>query len=305
MKYASMFLGLRCLTLFYLTLLSTTFAAQPIANSLDIQGHRGCRGLLPENTIPAFLKAVELGVTTLELDVVISQDKQVVVSHEPFLSHVICQGPMGETIDGEKEKDYNLYEMPYAVIEQCDCGSQPHPQFPEQENFAVHKPLLSKVIDTVEQFIASNDYNPVFYNIETKSSEAGDDIFHPKPDEFTDLLLSIIDEKNIQERVVIQSFDVRTLQEIKEKKPDLRLALLIGNTDSPKRNLDKLGFTPTIYSPYYKLVDADLMQLAKRQAIQIIPWTVNEPEDIRKMLEMGVDGIISDYPDRVIAITEK
>jgi len=279
--------------------------AQTTITSLDIQGHRGCRGLLPENTIPAFLKAVELGVTTLELDVVISQDKQVVVSHEPFLSHVICRTPSGETIAAEDEKKYNLYEMPYDVIAQCDCGSQPHPQFPEQENFTAYKPLLSEVIDTVEQFIARKGYEPVLYNIETKSSEAGDDIFHPKPAEFTDLLLSVINEKNLQKRVVIQSFDVRTLQEIKQKKPELRLALLIGNTDSPKENLDKLGFTPAIYSPYYKLVDADLMKLAKRQEMQIIPWTVNEPEDIKNMLEMSVDGIISDYPNRVIDLVKE
>lgn len=279
--------------------------AQPYTDSLDIQGHRGCRGLLPENTIPAFLKAVELGVTTLELDVVISQDKQVVVSHEPFLSHVICRGPEGEIIEEEDEKGYNLYEMPYSEIAQCDCGSQPHPQFPEQQNFPAYKPLLSEVIDTVEQFIASNGYEPVYYNIETKSTEAGDSIFHPKPAEFTDLLLSVLHEKDLQQRVVIQSFDVRTLQEVKKKKPELKLALLIGNTDSPKHNLDKLGFTPAIYSPYYKLVDADLMKLAKRQKMQIIPWTVNESEDIKKMLEMGVEGIISDYPNRVIDLVRE
>jgi glycerophosphoryl diester phosphodiesterase len=298
-----MFQQLGWLTICWLVALSASMA-QP-TDSLDIQGHRGCRGLLPENTIPAFLKAVELGVTTLELDVVISQDKQVVVSHEPFLSHVICKSPTGKAIEEEDEKKYNLYEMPYAVIEQCDCGSQPHPQFPEQENFPAYRPLLSEVIDTVEQFIAGNGYEPVFYNIETKSSEAGDDIFHPKPAEFTDLLLSVLNEKELQGRVVIQSFDVRTLQEIKQKKPELKLALLIGNTDSPKENLDKLGFTPTIYSPYYKLVDANLMKLARRQKMQIIPWTVNEPEDIENMLEMGVDGIISDYPNRVIDLVKE
>lgn len=279
--------------------------AQPTTSSLDIQGHRGCRGLLPENTIPAFLKAVELGVTTLELDVVISQDKQVVVSHEPFLSHVICRTPAGEAVEDEDEKHYNLYEMTYDAIAQCDCGSRPHPQFPEQENFAAYKPLLRDVIDTVEQFIASNGYEPLFYNIETKSSEAGDDVFHPKPAEFTDLLLSVLSEKDLQNRVVIQSFDVRTLQEIKKKKPELSLALLIGNSEPAQQNLNKLGFIPTIYSPYYKLVDADLMELAKQKGMQIIPWTVNEPEDMMNMVEMGVDGIISDYPDRVVAIIKK
>lgn len=288
-----------------LWLTSVCLMAQAPSHSLDIQGHRGCRGLLPENTIPAFIKAVELGVTTLELDVVISQDKQVVVSHEPFLSHIICLSPTGETISAEEEKKYNLYEMPYAKIAECDCGSRAHPQFPEQKNFPAHKPLLSDVINTVEQFIAENGYDPVLYNIETKSSEAGDGIFHPAPNEFVDLLVNIIRAKKIQDRTVVQSFDVRTLQVIKARNVDLDLALLVGNTDTPEQNLKNLGFTPEIYSPHHNLVNKNLMSLAKQKSIKVVPWTVNEREDIQQMLAVGVDGIISDYPNRVIEITKE
>lgn len=289
--------------LFWLT--SFGLMAQTSPHSLDIQGHRGCRGLLPENTIPAFIRAVELGVTTLELDVVISQDQQVIVSHEPFLSHIICLNPAGDTISAEEEKEYNLYEMPYTKIAECDCGSRAHPQFPEQKNFPAYKPLLSDVIDTVEQFIAENGYNPILYNIETKSSEAGDGIFHPAPNEFVDLLVNIIQAKKIQNRTVVQSFDIRTLQVIKERNIDLDLALLVGNTHTPEQNLKNLGFTPEIYSPHHNLVNKDLMSLAKQRSMKVIPWTVNEREDIQRMLALGVDGIISDYPNRVVEITKK
>ncbi|MEM6803094.1 MAG: glycerophosphodiester phosphodiesterase family protein [Bacteroidota bacterium] len=119
--------------------------------SMDVQGHRGCRGLLPENTLPAFAKAIEIGVNTLEMDVVISKDKQVLLSHEPFLSHEICVGPEGEEISEENEREWNLYKMDYEQIKECDCGSKAHKRFPDQEKMAVHKPLLKEVILAAEQ----------------------------------------------------------------------------------------------------------------------------------------------------------
>ncbi len=290
---------------FSVALLPTEAMTQSSDQSLDIQGHRGCRGLLPENTTPAFLEAIKLGVTTLELDVVISQDQQVVVSHEPFLSHVICRTAEGRAITEEEEKKHNLYQMPYEEIARCDCGSSPHPQFPEQQNFPAYKPLLSDVIDTVEQLVAAQDLPPVVYNIETKSDPKSDNIFHPTPDKFTDLVLSVIQKKGIEDRVIIQSFDVRTLQQVRKKQPSLPLALLIGNTDSLEKNLAKLGFTPQIYSPHFQLVDQDLIDLAEQKSMSIIPWTVNEPDDIQRMVNLKVDGIISDYPDRVIKIVSQ
>ncbi|MEM9834730.1 MAG: glycerophosphodiester phosphodiesterase, partial [Bacteroidota bacterium] len=271
-------------------------------SALDIQGHRGCRGLLPENTIPAFIKAVELGVTTLELDIVVSQDQQLVVSHEPFLSHTICKTPDGEPISEAEEKNYNLYQMSYQEISQCDCGSQPHPQFPEQENFVVHKPLLGEVIDTVEKFIEDRNLSPVSYNIETKSDPTGDNIFHPEPDGFVDLLLSVTLEKGVEDRVTIQSFDVRTLQQVRRKDPNLGLALLVENRDSAEKNLEDLGFTPEIYSPHFQLVDKALISFAQQKGMRVIPWTVNNSKDIQQMIDLKVDGIISDYPNRVIEL---
>ena len=277
----------------------STLQAQPM---MDIQGHRGCRGLMPENTIPAFIKAVDLGVTTLEMDAVISKDGKVVVSHEPFLSHVICTGPEGEAITEEQEKNYNLYEMTYAEIKQCDCGSQEHPSYPAQQKMQVSKPLLQVVIKEVERYVETNGLPKIQYNIETKSAPEGDKKYHPEPPEFVDLLVDVIKETGIADRTTIQSFDVRTLQYAREQYPDFSLALLVGNAESPRENLKSLGFIPEIYSPYYRLVNAETVAFAKNLGMKIIPWTVNEANDIQEMIDLSVDGIISDYPDRVLQL---
>ena len=271
---------------------------------IDIQGHRGCRGLMPENTIPAFIKALEIGVTTLEMDVVITQDQQVLVSHDPFLSHKICYGPEGEEITEENEKSYNLYKMTYEEISQCDCGSKELVGFPEQRKMVVHKPLLSEVIDSVEYYLRTRALPPVYYNIETKTLPEGDNVFHPEPKPFVDLLVKVLKEKNVLDRTIIQSFDVRTLQYTKGALPNIRLALLVANKDLPEENIEKLGFVPNIYSPYYLLVNEKLVSYAHEKKMQVIPWTVNKPAEIKRIISLGVDGIITDYPDRAMVVIQ-
>ena len=267
---------------------------------VDIQGHRGCRGLMPENTITAMIKAVEIGVSTLEMDVVISKDKMVLLSHEPFLSHEICLTPDGQQILEKDERSYNLYEMNYEEIKLCDCGTKIHPRFPGQEKLAVYKPLLAEVIDTVEQYLLAHSLPPVWYNIETKCSPDGDGVFHPEPKEFIALLLDVLKDKNILDRTIIQSFDVRPLKVVKIKFPNIKLALLVEDIQSPAENIKKLGFIPDVYSPYYLLVNDELMKYAQKNKIKVIPWTVNDTNDMKRLIELGVDGIITDYPDRAI-----
>lgn len=277
--------------------------AEPVqaSSSFDVEGHRGCRGHFPENTIEGFIKAIDMGVNTLEMDAVISSDAKVLLSHEPWLSHSFCLTADGDTISKEGERDYNLYQMSYDSISQCDCGSKFHPGFPDQEHKVVSKPLLSAVIDSVETYITANNLAPVQYNIETKCRPEGDNIYHPEPARFVDLLMAEIQEGGIEEKAIIQSFDKRTLKEVHQRYPDIRLALLIGDTLAPAKHLEILGFIPEIYSPNHRLVDEDLVEYTKQQQMQLIPWTVNEKERIQEMIDLGVDGIISDYPDRVIA----
>jgi glycerophosphoryl diester phosphodiesterase len=269
---------------------------------LDIEGHRGCRGLMPENTIPAMLKAVDLGVTTLEMDASITHDKKVILSHEPFFNHEISRKPDGSPVREEEEKSLNLYQLNYDEIRQWDVGSQPHPRFPLQQKLKVHKPLLSEVIDSVENHIRQNHLRPVYYNIETKTAPEGDSIYHPLPDEFVSLLMNVILDKNIESRVIIQSFDFRTLAIIHRQYPSVKTAALIeeGDLTPAEIQIKKLGFMPTIYSPHYSLVTPALVNYCSKNHLQLIPWTVNEIPLAKKLVQMGVDGIISDYPDKMV-----
>lgn len=269
------------------------------AQEFDIQGHRGCRGLLPENSIQAMLKAIDLGVTTLEMDVVISKDNQVVLSHEPFLSYEIALDLNGKAIEEKDEKSYNLYQMNYEQIKQYDCGSKIHPRFLEQQKIKTYKPLLSEVIDSVEHYIKiKHPGKKIYYNIETKTTIEGDGIFHPKTEDFVNLMVKVIKEKQIDDRVFIQSFDVRTLRFLHKEYPEFKTVLLVENEFSIDENLKLLGFKPDVYSPYYKLLNKKKVNQLHQQNIKVIPWTVNDKKDMQQIIKMKVDGIISDYPNR-------
>lgn len=275
--------------------------AAGFAQQFDIQGHRGARGLYPENSIPAFLYAIEQGVTTLELDVAVSKDGYIVVSHEPWMNHSICLGPSGEELKDDREK-WNLYNMTYEEIQRFDCGSLGNKRFPEQQKMKVSKPLLSDVIAKSERLMKSKTGYEFDYNIELKSSEKGDGVFHPDPAEFSKRVYQLIDQYLPWERVVIQSFDFRILQYWHENYPDVRLAALIENNRSLEVNLEELGFTPNIYSPYFKLLNNERVEALHAQEMKVVPWTVNDIKDMEALVEMGVDGIITDYPDRAASI---
>ena len=267
--------------------------------TFDLQGHRGCRGLMPENTIPAMYKGIDLGVTTLEMDVVISRDKKVVLSHDPFMNHLITTKPDGSFLTEENEKEYLLYQMDYEEIKSFDVGLKPHPRFPGQQKMAAAKPLLSDLIDSVDAYATRNNRPLPLFNIETKSLPGGDGKNHPAPAEFIDLLMQVIADKGISTRVTIQSFDFRTLSYLHSKHPSISTAALVEANDSRtlEDQLNELGFIPTIYSPNYQLVSENLIRTCHKNGMKIIPWTINEKEKFDEIKKMGVDGIITDYPD--------
>lgn len=273
--------------------------ADKISRVFDLQGHRGARGFRPENTITAFINAVNRGVRTIELDVVISKDSQLVVSHEPFLNHTICLDTAGKTIAEADEKNWNIYRMTTAQVRKCDCGSLGNPNFTEQKKQKAFKPTLTEAILAIEAYAKNRNIRPLFYNIETKSRPEWDNKYHPVPKEFVRLLFKKLSKLNVLHRVFIQSFDVRTLQEFKKINPHPKLVLLVSNKQSFDENLKKLGFIPAVYSPHYKLVTAQLIKQAHAKNVQIIPWTVNEENEAQKLKKMGVDGLITDYPGRI------
>ena len=271
--------------------------------SLDIQGHRGMRGLFPENSILGFLKAIELGVNTLELDIVMSGDTQLVVSHEPFMSSTICQYPGGGRISKEMEKELNIYQMTYQEIKAFDCGSLFNHDFRLQEKRKTSKPLLSEVLDTVEQVAAAKG-QLIYYNIELKSELALEGIYHPEVAVFCNAAYQELNGQVDWGRITIQSFDFRILQYFNKYYPEVPLALLIGNELSWNLNIDSLGFKPKIYSCDYGLLSAKIISELQTENMRVIPWTVNDSLDMRQLIRWGVNGLITDYPNIALQILD-
>lgn len=271
--------------------------------AFDIQGHRGCRGLSPENTIPAMLHAIDLGVTTLELDVVITRDEEVICSHEPFFNHEITTRADGSRVTEAEEKSLNIFRMSFAETQQFDVGMSPHPRFPRQEKIKAVKPRLSELIADVEAYAKLRKKPLPFYNIETKSDLRTDGIYHPGPDRFVELVMKVVNERKIAGRTIIQSFDFRTLKVVHQRYPGVRTAALVEDNDpgTLEQHLAELGFTPDIYSPYHQRVTPSLLEECHKRGMKVIPWTVNDAARIAVLRKMGVDGIITDYPDLFIS----
>jgi glycerophosphoryl diester phosphodiesterase len=272
---------------------------------IDVQGHRGCRGLLPENTIPAFLKAMELGVTTLELDLVISKDKKVIVSHEPFFNNDITTLADGSHLTQSNERKHNIYTLTRNELKAYDVGLKKHPKFSSQVNLAASKPTLEELVDAVRKKSKELNKPLPFFNVEIKRVPVQDGEYHPDAHNFAQLVIDIIHKTTITDHTYIQSFDIESLEASKKIDDSIPLVLLIANEQTVQQNLNKLSFKPDIYSPYFQLVNRETIKLCREKNIKLIPWTVNKKEDMLNLLELGVDGIISDYPDLLIkTVTE-
>ncbi|NNF02945.1 MAG: glycerophosphodiester phosphodiesterase [Rhodothermales bacterium] len=275
-----------------------------LPDTFDAQGHRGARGLLPENTVDGMLLALDLGMTTLEMDVVISSDGVVVLSHDPTMSADICSHPDGRPVSPLEDGDLILYEMTLEQIQAFDCGLRGHPDFPQQQPRAASKPALTEVFSAAEKHALESGRPLPFYNIETKSSPSGDGVYHPGPAQFTAALMTAAREAGVSERVTIQSFDERTLVHARTGGWEGALSLLVGRhkRGGYARHMRRLGFMPDIYSPDHRLVDEQLIAETRDAGIRLVPWTVNEVDRMIELIELGVDGLITDYPDRLAVL---
>lgn len=268
-------------------------AAMP---AFDYEAHRGGRGLMPENTISAMLNAIDLGVTTLEMDSHITADGRVIIAHDDYINPMFSLDEDGGEIKPGDAKRYVLYQMPYLRIRKFDVGIKPYSNFPLQSKKHANIPLLENLIDSVQNYLKTNHKNQVFYNIEIKSSKKGDNYLHPEPEKFVKLLMDVVEKKGIKAWVVVQSFDPRPLEILHRDYPKVRTSFLVDSGDL-QENLKRLTFTPFIYSPHEKLVNPDMIRNCHAAGIKVIPWTVNSKAAIQKLKDMGIDGVISDYPD--------
>ncbi len=258
---------------------------------VEIQGHRGCRGHMPENTLPAFEKAIQLKVPVLEMDVCISRDLEVVVSHEPWFSPELTDHPIA--MKGPLEN--NLYRLPYEAIAKVDVGLVPHPRFPEQIKLPAWKPLLGEVLH-----LAITRKPNIRFNIEIKSRPEGDNRYHPEVNDFCQLVWEVLDSFDAMEQCTIQSFDKRALQWFKEANYKGPLSLLNEDPIELDSLLTQLGFHPEYYSPNFPLIDEALVKACESKQIKLLPWTVNTVEEANRLYALGLRTWITDYPEKFL-----
>jgi len=218
------------------------------------------------------------------------------------MSAKICSHPDGRNVTEDEERRLRIYAMSDDELAGFDCGSRVHPDFPRQQAMPVSKPLLGDVLQAVATHSPASARAPVRFNIEIKSRPEGDRVFHPEVREYANILYKVLQEYNIIERTTVQSFDPRALEAMHSIDPQVSTSLIISNSHGIRENLAQLSFVPDIYSPDYELVDEELIRAAHAQNIQVIPWTVNDADTMRKLLAWGVDGLITDYPDLAVEV---
>jgi glycerophosphoryl diester phosphodiesterase len=268
-----------------LVLVSALLASTPPAE-LDVQGHRGARGLRPENTLPAFEKALELGVTTLELDLQVTADRRLVVRHEPRPERKLCRLDGGSAVPRTPFRELRLEEL-----EGIDCGSKRDSAYPEQ------LPVPGARIPTLEEVfeLARKASYPVRLNVEIKIR--GPSVSVPVG-EFADLLVEAVRASGLEGRIMVQSFEPEALRAVGEMAPEIPLAILVRKRGAYERLLEESG--AEVLSPKAAGLRKEDVKLFRERGIRVIPWTVNETKQMRRLLEWEVDGIITDYPDRLL-----
>ena len=260
------------------------------AMAIDLQGHRGARGLAPENTLPGFERAIALGVTTLELDVGVTRDGVVVVHHDRALNPDLARGPDGQWV---KAPAPTIFSLTFEQLKTYDVGRL-RPGSEYSSRFKDQKPVDGARIPKLEDVLKLDA--KVRFNIETKlSPEAPHETLAPEP--FARALIAEVRKAGVEKRTTIQSFDFRTLKVVEREAPGIATAYLASRRYPDPAPVAQAG--AKIWSPDYTILTAESVARAKALGMKIVPWTVNEPADIARVLDLRVDGVISDYPDRV------
>src|SRR5262245_23583621 len=260
------------------------FTSSLFAQNIQVHGHRGARAMRPENSLPAFEYAIAQGVDALEADMAVTKDGVLVVSHDPELRAPVCTGPRDRVA---------IHELTLAEVRQWDCGAKQNPAF------ATQQPVPGTKMPTLEEVFALAPKGKFLFNIETKIFPQRPELT-PPPKEFAQMVLALIRKHHLESRVVLQSFDFRTLHAMKELAPEIRLSALYSG---PPRDFVEIGKEAgaKIISPEYHLVTPEQVKAAHAAGFEVLPWTANTPEDWNKLVTAGVDGIISDDPAALIA----
>ena len=268
------------------------------AGAVDVQGHRGARGHAPENTLPGFERALAMGVDTLELDVGVTRDGVVVIHHDRRLNPDVARGPDGKWLSAPAPA---IHSLSYAELQRYDVG-RIRPGSEYAQRFPHQQPLDGARIPRLAELLAIS--SSVKFNIETKlAPEAPDET--PAPGPFARAVLAEVRKAGAAARTTIQSFDFRTLEVVQREAPEVRTAYLTSGKKGAAipRMVHAAG--GQVWSPNFEDLDERALAAARALGVKVIPWTVNELDDLRLVSETGVDGVITDYPDRARAALPK
>jgi glycerophosphoryl diester phosphodiesterase len=268
-------------------LLTLLFAAAGAgAPPIVVHAHRGAMAVRPENTIPAFREAIRAGADYIELDVLVTRDGVPVITHDPVVNPAICRGPW------EKRA---IREMTLEEVRRYDCGALTLPAFPRQVA------VPGTPIPTLDEVLELSRSSAIRFNIEIKSSEKWQPVWTPPPAELARLVVAAVRKHGLEKRVLVQSFDFRVVKAVKEIAPELALAALWGS-GGERSFVDIARETGVrMVNPNFRLVTLEKVQEAHAAGIQVVPWTVDKPEDWDAVLAAGVDGIITNDPAGLIA----
>jgi glycerophosphoryl diester phosphodiesterase len=267
----------------FLAIFLTAFSLT--ANPILVHGHRGARAMRPENTIPAFEYAIAQGVDVLELDMAVTKDNVLVVSHDPLLNPRICSGP---------KMGIPIHSLTLAELRQYDCGAK------RNQGFAQQTPVPGTRIPTLDEVFDLAPKGKFDFNIETKIFPNRPELT-PSPEEFVRLVHDAIERHHLASRVILQSFDFRTLRAMKQIDPAIRLSALCEGPVANDFVAAARDAGATIVSPEYRSVTPEKVKAAHEAGLQVVPWTANDPADWRRLVDAGVDAIISDDPAALIA----
>ncbi|TDO24184.1 glycerophosphodiester phosphodiesterase family protein [Pedobacter duraquae] len=261
-------------------------------------GHRGTRGLMPENTIEAMKKAIDLGCNTIEFDVHVTKDGEVIVYHDDSFNPDYTLLPDGAEFKKEDRKKYTFYQMDYADIRKFIIGKKKYKDFPQQQQQASYTPLLGELIDSVEAYTKAKKLAGINYLVEIKANPATDGFEQPVPEVFVKKVMDVLAIKKLGKRLIMQSFDIRQLKVLHQNYPKVAVGLLTGDKAvTMAKNLSDMGFTPDFYNPHYGMVTPQMIDTCRSKGMLIAPWTVNDLPEMKKLKALKVNGIITDYPN--------
>jgi glycerophosphoryl diester phosphodiesterase len=281
--------------LVFLILLSS-FQISIMAQDYKIFGHRGCRGVLPENTIIGFQKALEAGADGIEWDIVVNKDNQLVISHEPYMDATYCLDSNGQEFNKSEQNNFNIFNMNQKEVESFDCGYKVNPKFPDQKLAHAVKPLLQ---DAFLQL----DLSETTVLFEVKSDEKDYGVFQPQPDAFAKLIFEEVKNFKYKDNLIYMCFDPNLLNELHKLMPDAKYVYLTYKPFKGIENhINDIDFTPYALGMYFRTIRKKGVKKAKELGVKTFAWTVNKTNDYDRMVRYNVAGIITDFPEKYVQL---